>query len=401
MVCCRGLMVMLVACVGLLAPAAHAVTPAVLVDETLTAQRVRVTGLREGRLSYFDADRRLRTEAIGQFVQLRGIGETAGDVSPTGALPTPKGAGLILIDGQRLAGEWVGAVADGGAIVWAHPLLGKVSISLDRLRGWHGETEGDEAPARAWLNESPTTDRLVLSNGDALEGFVTAVTETGVEIQQDDGAAPIALPRDRIAAVVLANPVPTAGTEGQRLVMRDGSVIDGRSVAIRSETVRFEPTLGEAGVVEVPLSAVRRIDFTGGGRRLAALGDLARQVSGGEVFGVAMRPRVEADGALWLHAPVAVTFELPEGARRLAAEAALAGGADAPSELHAWADFELTVTVDGESQRYRLHGDQPRVRLNAALSGSSLRLELTAGANGPVLDRLRLRDAVVLIEGVE
>ncbi|MFW6059372.1 MAG: hypothetical protein ACODAQ_04280 [Phycisphaeraceae bacterium] len=373
---------------------ARAVTPAVLVDDELQAQRVRVTGLNGERISYFDAQRRLRTESIEQVVQLRAIGDERETVSvaPTAALPVPEGAALVLADGQRLAGEWIGASDDGNALRWRHPLLGEVSIALDRLRGWRvGDAEADVEIA---LDDPPAEDRVVLSNGDALSGFVTQVDEAGLSLQQGDDPEPIALPRERIAGVVLANPASVEAGTAHRVVLADGSAMDGHDLTMRSEQVRFEPVLGDGEPIAAALTQVKRIDFTGTGRRLVALSACERQVSGGDVFGLAMLPRVAADGALWLHAPVTVVFTLPSGAERLAMRAELA---DEPAAVLEWADLELVVTMEDQTRRFRLNREQPTASLDMAVAARSLRLELLAGVNGPVLDRLWLRDAVVLV----
>ncbi len=47
---------------------------------------------------------------------------------------------------------------------------------------------------------------------------------------------------------------------------------------------------------------------------------------------------------------------------------------------------------------FRLREASPSAWINTTAHSQSLRLELDAGANGPVLDRVRLRDAVVLVE---
>ncbi len=300
---------------------AYAVAPAVLVDAKLQTQRVQVTNLRNGQLSYFDADGRLRQVDVNELVQVRGIDVPDADATPTATPPATQGALLTLTDGQRLVGQWQGASADGGAIAWTHPLLGKVSVPLERVRGWRSET------ASTALHKQPAEDRLVLNNGDTLTGFITAATADGVSIQTGDGKEPLTLPGKRIHAVVLANPAQPAQADMQTLVLADGSVLHVKDVQIVGDRLMCRvPLFDDDKVVTLPLGRARRIDFTATGRRLVPLTDCNWQTSdGGEVFGLSMRPRVE-EGVLHIHAPASVTFELPAGAQRFAATAELATG---------------------------------------------------------------------------
>jgi hypothetical protein len=65
-----------------------------------------------------------------------------------------------------------------------------------------------------------------------------------------------------------------------------------------------------------------------------------------------------------------------------------------------WSDFVVRVTAGDAAQDCRITREQPSGRINLPFGGTATRLtiELDAGVNGPVMDRLRLRDAVVLIE---
>ena len=79
--------------------AAQGITPAVLVGSDLRPHPISLSSLRDGVLSYFDANRDLRREPVDQFVQLRAIG-----------LPAAARAdrwSVTLLDLVLLQGPWL------------------------------------------------------------------------------------------------------------------------------------------------------------------------------------------------------------------------------------------------------------------------------------------------------
>lgn len=358
---------------------AAALTPATLVDDQLESQRITVTTLRDEVLTYFDEDRRLRSEPVTEFVQLRQIGD-----APANA--TTQQSVLVLIDGQQLAGQWAGAGTGGESVVWAHPELGEVTAPLERVQSI-GVV--DSVVVGAALAE----DQVVLANGDVLNGFIDGFTEGGLHLSLAGAAETVELPRDRIKAVRLANPVEAEQPRLHTVVLDDGSRLHVADPQIAGETFVGRVALLGPEPVTLPVARVARLEFSAGGTRLVALTDLPWTLeSGGEVFGLPWRPRTDRNDLL-LHAPVAVRFELPANAERLAAVATLDS-----DEAQAWADFELVLSSgEGEPHRYHISAEQPKVRVNVALADDVLRVELVPGANGPILDRLRLREAVLLV----
>src|SRR5690606_7073652 len=117
---------------------------------------------------------------------------------------------------------------------------------------------------------------------------------------------------------------------------------------------------------------------------------------GGQVFGVTWPPRTRADQVL-LHAPMTVEYELPAGASRVAATVELALD-DVPVHARSWADCDVTVTAQGSApQQIHLTAAQPKATINLPIDGAGLIIQLDAGAHGPMLDRVRLVDAMVLV----
>ncbi|MFA9476856.1 hypothetical protein ACERK3_00985 [Phycisphaerales bacterium AB-hyl4] len=370
-------------------------TPAELVDDELKREQVAITSLQNGTLSYFDSERRLQQERVQAFVQLDAIGGRSASLSPGEAV-------VELTDGQRFVGEWRGGASGGASggesLRWEHPTLGTMTLPLDRLRAVRFRTlDGWDAEPIAH-GPTPAQDTVTLVNGDELRGFVLEMTDDAVVLQPDGGDEPWSLPHARIAMLRLANPDEPPATGHQVMVLGDGSRAHVTGLAISREQVQFASGLrddGERG--EMGLDDLVGVDFTAHGRRLVPLVDQPMTViEGGEVFGLPTPPRTVGK-RLRLQAPIVVQFELPESAQRFAAVAELALDGDAPAHLPDWADFEVIVQQGDHEQRYRLHGSQREVSINLALDDATLRLELDPGVNGPILDRLQLRDAVLLI----
>lgn len=365
---------------------ALALTPAELVTPDLAAQAVNLSSIRGNTISYFDDSRNLRREPLHKFVQVRAIGDRQ-------TLRDPSLAMVVLTDGQRLAGTWSGAADEGQGIVWHHPTLGEVTLALDRVARL--EFAGPVTPTDA------ADDRVMLTNGDALAGFVAEVTAAGVVITPQGATEPVTLPVDRIAAVLLANPAREADPTLHRLLLDDGSYLAVLEFDVGGESVRLLPSLASdrADMAALPVERLVRIDFTGSGYELIELTTLPmRVVERGEVFGVTFIPRIEA-GRLRAHAPSKITFDLPAGVRRMAATAGLDIDATTSPQRASWAAFELVVRVDGEEAgRWPVDADRMRTPVNVAIEQGAMQLtlELDPGVNGPIMDRLRLDDATLL-----
>lgn len=368
------------------APASLAADNAVLIDHELNTISVNLTAVRDGQVSYFDHARRQRLAPVRQFVQLRTL------VAPDTDTDEPRAA-IELIDGQRLVGKWIGVSEDGDTIIWESDVVGRVTISLDELSTW-------TVSGKPLEPYGDGEDAVRLTNGDEFHGFVAGIDPDGLRLEPTNSDQPIVLPVERIDAVRLANQTALPRT-GQNIVnLHDGTRVIATGIEIDQEALRFHSPLSphNAEPIDLPLDRLARIDFESGGYRLLGLVDSPRKVTaGGAVFGVPTPPRVEA-GALLLHAPVTIAFEMPEHAVRVAAVAELAENRVDAADLYDWADFELTLRSGEQDQRVRLNAENPRHRVNIPLDGGALDIEMDPGVNGPVLDRLRLRDAVILVK---
>ncbi len=373
----------------LLGGLASAGVPATLVNSQLRSEPVVITSLREGVLVYFDAQRRLCESPIDHFVQIRDMGE---------ATEPPIGSAVVeLVDGQRLIGRWISTSA--GSFQWEHEIFGRVRIPLDDIAAI---TVAGDPIAPPGVGQ----DIVRLVNQDHVRGVVTGVEPEGLTMMLPGANEAMVLPSDRIEALWLANAVVKPRSELNRIVLADGSRLLVRHVDIADVDARVDIVLPGRPVqtVILPIETLMRIDFTANGVRLL---DLAAQsmtvTAGGDVFGLLMPPRIEA-GDIYLHAPVTVSFIIPKTADRFVATAELASSPEVASKLNEWADFEVVVRhgPGGLDSRFRVNGRLPRVQINVpVVSMTQLIIEVNPAINGPILDRLRLRDAVLLDHSVD
>lgn len=383
-------MSLIVLLLALLSPIASALTPATLLTPELERESVNLAGLNDGVLSYFDSDRRLTREPVEHFVRLH-------MTRPDSATNTASASdGLVeLVDGQRIVGQWVGSSRDGEALHWQHPRLGRFTLRLEDLRVIIPADHLDHAS----LPQAGAADLVRLHNGDQFAGFIVAMTEGQLELLPDGTSEAMKLPRELVASIHLANPRSESRGLGDLVVLSDGSRVRATALSIVGDDLSFTPSLTDtASPVTLRLDELQRVDFDAAGVRLIELADQTMQtVDGGRSFGLDLPPWVDPESVIHLHAPITVEFDLPDGVQRFAATAELDLPEDLPDSRRGWADFLLTVG-DGGSDPLRLHAEAPNAQLNLEIdpSASSLILRLDPAANGPILDRLRLRDAVLL-----
>lgn len=386
---------------------ATALTPATLLTPELESRSINLSGLSGGTLSYFDAERRLTRSAVGEFVRLKLDGRSPsieGSAAPLGGV-------IELVDGQRIAGRWSGASRDGEAILWANPTLGRFTLGLDDVRRVAMTLPLPDGLDPVPNLGTPAGDTVFLRNGDRFVGFIVAVADDSVTIQPDGAEDQVTLARDNIAMLELANPLTPpqeAVVAGDLIELVSGTRVRGGGVSIRGDALSFTPTLTDAMQrVELTMDRVVQIDFAASGLRLVDLGEQPMTtVAGGSAFGLELLPTVDPEG-IRLHAPVAVVFDLPDGAQRFTSRAVLdlpVGLAQEQARLadvliRAWpGGADSSVPTASEAGGVRLLLDRPWSMIGGELSGADqLRIELDPMNNGPILDRVRLEDAMILV----
>jgi len=384
-----------------LATQTMAATPAVLVDSDLNPHPVMIHSVTEGLISYFDNDRQLRVESIDHFVQIRQIGQELRTVSPThphigSQIPGDPPTGWIqLVDGQRLTGRWIIDDELGEKLVWLHPFLGRIAMDLDQISV---VCPSGRIPEQERRSQQLSDDRIVLINGDKLDGFVAGISSTGLEFQPKGHEDILVLPIDRLRTVSMANVAKRYQTNRCTVWLEDGSRLVARSLEIASDQVFLEPLLIDSTSLKtVPLKQIVRIDLALSDGYLVDLVDLPMKIAaGGTVWGLPLGPSIQGS-SIQMHAPVTVTYDLPKEAIRFSATAALVGGPE-PLIAHAWADFEVIVHAGNQNtSRHRINVVRRIAPINTVLDGHGLTIEVVTADNGPIMDRMLLHQGLVLV----
>lgn len=305
-----------------------------------------------------------------------------------------------LVDGQSLVGTLLGAGKGGESIRLAFGYEQRtVVLPLEDLTSF--TQVGEHLPGDA------NDDTLLLATGETLLGFVDTIGEDSIGFVVGDADDPIQIPMQRVRGFTIANkPEPIKVKKGlARVLLRDGSSLYLRDATMKRQagqdpviegTFILEP---ETAPIMLPLKHVQLIEPMSEQYALRPLTSFEMTtIDGGEVFGVAMPPRLASDGGVHLHAPVTLGFDLPKGASRLAFTVAMDLDDEIPESRRKMAGCEL-ILYDGDKivARHTLTPEGSAKRINVPLTGGALRIALEVGVNGPVLDRVVLTDAELLV----
>ena len=230
----------------------------------------------------------------------------------------PRRAGVLMMaDGQRIVGDLQAGI---GPPSWSTSWRGPIPLTVDGVRAL--VFEGGDPPAATEL------DRVFLQNGDEATGIVTAITDAGIELEQESGdgraTRTIAFESVRAASFV----APPAQRNGVRAWLDDGSVVDGASLMWRPDGTAV---LAVAGIdpVELVEGSVAAVQHAPGvSVPLAALAPTASEPEEGRGMRVTVPMPSVAPGTWALDAPpveiegpVALSYPSAGGARRLVATA--------------------------------------------------------------------------------
>ncbi|MFK7959243.1 MAG: hypothetical protein AB8G96_01855 [Phycisphaerales bacterium] len=307
---------------------------------------------------------------------------------------------LRMRDGQHFPGTVAREPSeDPDVLSWVHPQLGRQNLPIEDIASVLFRVA--EAPGEIELSGG---DRVVLRNGDRLDGFIMSIGAE-VVVQQEDASGDVRdvnVPLRRVAGLRL---VADAAEPGDRRMWFDeGTVLDiddltapaassisvsrpGSGTPITLEGIDLEDVAAIVFDMDalVPLAAlpVERIEPLDGRYRAEA-----PQL---------LQPRVAAQlGAVTLTGPASVTWTLPEPNGRFLADVTIPEGA------RDWADLEFVV-LDGreERMRVRLNRANPSAPIDVRMASSDRRLtiRLETGRHGAVQDRVELTLARVQYEG--
>jgi hypothetical protein len=279
-------------------------------------------------------------------------------------------------------------------IGWAHPLLGPLSLPLERVALAVLNNTGLEQ-----LADAPITagDLVGLTNRDRVEGFVLSLDQN---VTLENNRKPVTFPISRVSYVRVANPPSTPS--GSRLWLHDGTIIDVTSI----QTDRAGSTRIESPLLPQGRASVLTPDIASAALNVQSLQSLSRQsirnVNLSPDREMAPRPsvRVVATSPLGAHdidvtGPISVTWSLPAGATRVA------GLAELPRNCRQWGDFTVVINAGAEPRRERINSKRPAIEFNVPVGSAgepTLTLTIEADDTGPIQDRVILKRTLILVE---
>lgn len=323
-----------------------------------------------------------------------------------------------LADGQRLIGYVMPSLsADGAAIPdaidIAYGSAPALRVPLELIARMIFGPDALNTPAAGALQD----DTVLLRNGDRVDGFVVSIGDA-VEIEQTSGTV-ASLPMTSVSEIRLANPFEP--TDSAMFWLADGTIISGTLIGDTPGDARLRPTLtvtgGDSSMPIESTIAIKPSDL------LAAVLKPGRSIG---LSGLALLEERPAGDRRWtppithahddgfvpqplgadieLPGPVRAAWALPAGATRFRCTAAL-GGADS-AWVGPWADCVVRVGIaTGNAEptilaEHRLRPGNTSAEILVDLpAGDATRLviELDPGDNGPIQDRVTLRQPTVLL----
>ncbi len=388
----------LVAAIWLIAPAAAAniqVVVRTLDHETFTGELVEFS-LEGGLVLQTQGGRETLSVASTDIVQIQ-------HASPATSTTPP--LSVVLVGGDRLFGTITGSGPD--QIIMDTVIGSELAIPLDRIRAcltarasspkWQRSTE------RFLSTGGDGDDRLLMSNGDVLAGFVLTIEPEYVTFEHQDRELKIRL--DLIVALAMTpEPLVVGGGPRARLEFVDGSELTVSRV--RWSPTGLELTFFDGTLQGLSAQAIRSVEIRGGRWRLLGGIDphsylhtpllslkwgykINQNVMGGPLSIAGEQFRY----GIGVHSRAVLTYDLGGRYR----EFATACGVD--DCAGPYADVAASIVVDGQVkwQERHIKAGSPPHRVRISVQGArTLELKLDFGANGDLQDRFDWADAALI-----
>lgn len=366
---------------------------ALIVDERLREREAYILAIEPGALLLADGSGgEYRREIRGVIAVLP---ETDAD---RGAVPSA-GDVLELTDGQRFPGTLLPTSSDGQTVRWVHNTLGDLSFPLERVDSAHPIGLGESLAPRP-EDSVRIEDSITLANGDVLRGFLAGLGDP-IVFETDGNTANI--PADRVISMRLATE--RVEPEGVYVWLSDGTIAKATEFITDPSRERVEFTIESGQSAAYRVGAVRGISFdTARLVPLATLTPIEQTPTGERLFAEPIRYAAssydDADlgratlglATIEMPGPMAVTYELPENATRFG------GTFELDTNTAPWGDCVVSIVLDGrEIFSQRLHENQRLAPFSVTAQGRELTVRVDPGEYGPILDRVSLKRAIVLL----
>ncbi len=204
----------------------------------------------------------LRTEHDGTML-IRAADLVRLTMVETAAAPPADKTTLELNEGDWIAGRIVAGGTD--AVTVETIALGRVHLPLDAVEGVRTAKASQPAyrGSVAWFERTAAgdSDAVLLTNGDVVSGFVTAIDSDGITIDGSLGEADIPLARTLIARLAPGRPAPLTGPRFSLSVRRTGRLT---VTAFDLTGATAEARLRHSEHVSVAASDILAIEVAGG-----------------------------------------------------------------------------------------------------------------------------------------
>lgn len=306
---------------------------------------------------------------------------------------------LRLTDGQvfpGLPGASVGETSAEETLSWGSDALGALQIPIEDVR----QVVLRAGVVRAAGASKGAADTVLLVNGDRVEGFIASVGDAWA-VEREGRVTTIEA--SRIAGGWFSNP-PEASS-GTWVWLTDGTAMSVHSIRVDEEgKAQVAPDLTPEGALQIGADQVRGVSFAT--QRLQPLARMEFATvpgggggGGGGRLGTPVRVGDPASAALFaadieFPSPMRTSWTMPPNASRLIASAQM------PPASRVWGDCELVLSRGGvELLRERMTGSSGVLEINLDLGSGDGPLEITVepGPDGPILDRVFLRRAMVIV----
>jgi len=233
--------------------------------------------LRDGAMVQTSAEKQIVKIPIADIIRMTKSAYGGPDGGPQGAAAEAAGQAVLGDRAAQIGERWTitftwgdvlcGRVigARGETVVMETSDLGEVPIPLDavaRIASARAAT-GVHRESLQWLDRGHSTedDRVLLTNGDVLRGFISAIDADGIAI--DTGIGPTTAPFRLVVAARVAHAVPTATPRPYAIVtLRDGARLTATGLEWTDEGVEAKLRTGIR--VRIDADRVVAVDVIGG-----------------------------------------------------------------------------------------------------------------------------------------
>jgi|GEM_PF-6129479 len=297
---------------------------------------------------------------------------------------------LLLQDGQRVVGAFVNQP---GPMRWRSGLLGAMDLDLERVRGI--------GPLDHPVPSGGTQDRVLLVNGDRVEGFVEEISmERGVRIRDGGGQESGSWHTlGAVKAIELAErPADPDQAAGWTVWLDDGSRVRVDTWRLESDRLVLDGLRLPGAAASHQVDRTHVVALSSPDSALRPLADLRADAAMGPESGRLAPARLIASPGPWpldlrplrLCGPGRFAWDLPAGRWMLRATLSV------PQDVQSMAGCQVRV-LDANEERavFKIGKDFHPQAIHIPCGSGSLVVEILTSDRSPVGGQVELRDALI------